>query len=407
MGSGGGGQSTNTIQNSDPWSGAQPYLRDIMSQAQSQYRGGGPQYFPGQTYVAPNAQQQQAWDTNLGYANQVYGGQAAPQFGQATGALSSALQGGVGGAAVTGNSPAAQTALGQMLSGTPNYAGLQSSIDAANAPIMRQFEQDILPGLNQRASFMNNPTGSIKTLNRVLPELGERMSQNAALAYEGERQRALSAQQAGLGLYGQMAQGATGAQLAGAGLFPSIAQAGQGQAQAQGQYGDWQQQNAETALGSDIDRWNYQQGAPQANLQNYAGLVGGFGGLGGQSSSAARLSPSSGSQWTGAAGGALSGAALGAQVGGGPWGALIGGLAGGAYGYFSDRRLKRNIEPLGTMPNGLMLYRFKYLWDDLDRLGHMADEVREQFPYAYAQSPEGFGLVNYGAIYPEGFPHVS
>lgn len=404
MGSGGGG-STNTIQNADPWSGAQPYLRDIMSQAQSQYQGGGPQYYPGQTYAAPNAQQQQAWNTNLGYANQVYGGQAAPQFGQATGALSSALQGGVGAPVVSGNSPAAQTALGQMLSGAPDYSGLQSSIDAANAPIMRQFEQDILPGLNQRASFMNNPTGSIKTLNRVLPELGERMSQNAALAYEGERQRALSAQQTGLGMYGQMAQGATQAQLAGAGLFPTIAQAGQGQAQAQGAYGDWQQRNAETALQADIDRWNYQQGAPAANLQQYAGLVGGFGGLGGTTTNAARLSPSSSSQWAGAGGGALTGAMAGSSFG--PVGTVVGGLLGGLGGYYSDRRLKRDIESLGTMPNGLMLYKFKYIWDETPRLGHMADEVREQFPHAYGESPEGFGIVNYAAIYPEGFPRVS
>lgn len=400
MGSGGGG--TNTIQNSDPWSGAQPYLRDIMGEAQSQYRGGGPQYYPGQTYVGPNEQQQQAWNTGLNYANQVYGGQAAPQFGQATGALSSALSGGFNAPVIGGTSGAAQTALGQMLSGTPDYSGLQASISAANAPIMRQFEQDILPGLNQRASFLNNPTGSIKTLNRVLPELGERMSQNAALMTENERQRALQAQQTGLGLYGQMAQGATQSQLAGAGLFPTIAQAGTYPGQVQEQYGNWLQGNAETALQSDIERFNYGQNAPQQNLQNYAGLVGGFGGLGGTSTTqGARLT--SGQRWgnaaTGAAGGALAGAQLGGSLG--PWGAAIGGVLGGAYGYFSDRRLKKDIEVLGTMPNGLMLYRFKYLWDDTERLGHMADEVREKFPEAYTENPEGFGMVDYARIYPQ------
>lgn len=402
MGSGGGG-STNTIQNSDPWSGAQPYLRDVMSQAQAQYQGGGPQYYPGQTYVAPNAQQQQAWNTGLNYANQVYGGQSAPQFGEATGALSNTLAGGFNAPLVSGTSGAAQTALGQMLSGTPDYAGLQTSIDAANAPILRQFEQDILPGLNQRASFLNNPTGSVKTLNRVLPEIGERMSQNAALMTENERQRALQAQQTGLGIYGQLGQGATQAQLAGAGLFPTLAQAGTYPGQVQEQYGNWLQGNAETALQSDIDRWNYGQNLPNQNLQNYAGLVGGFGGLGGSSSSTQAARLSSGQRWgnaaTGAAGGALAGAQLGGSLG--PWGAVLGGVLGAGYGYFSDRRVKRDIKFIGVMPNGLPVYAFRYVGDDTPQIGHMADEVREKFPDLVTRGFDGLDRVDYQGLYPE------
>lgn len=43
---------------SNPWEGQQPYLRDLMGQAQQLYRGGPQQYFPGQT-VAPFSPQTQ------------------------------------------------------------------------------------------------------------------------------------------------------------------------------------------------------------------------------------------------------------------------------------------------------------------------------------------------------------
>lgn len=43
-GGGGGGKQTTTT---NPWSGQQPYLTDVFREAQQQYRGGGPQYYPG------------------------------------------------------------------------------------------------------------------------------------------------------------------------------------------------------------------------------------------------------------------------------------------------------------------------------------------------------------------------
>ncbi len=42
-----------------------------------------------------------------------------------------------------------------------------------------------------------------------------------------------------------------------------------------------------------------------------------------------------------------------------------------AGGQHSDIRLKRDIEALGTLANGLPLYRFKYLWSDTDMVGVM------------------------------------
>ncbi len=54
MGGGGGSETTRT----EPWSGQQPFLRDIMGQAQTQYYQGMPSFYPGQM-VAPFSPQTQ------------------------------------------------------------------------------------------------------------------------------------------------------------------------------------------------------------------------------------------------------------------------------------------------------------------------------------------------------------
>lgn len=175
---------------------------------------------------------------------------ARPDFRTALG-TAGAANAGLGQFGTAGNLDATG-AIQKMLSGQGDYGGLQGAIDAANAPILRQFEQDILPELNQRATFLSNETGGIKTLNRVLPEIGQRMSQNAAALTEGERQRALGAQQQAAGLVSQggLAQGSqASSQLFGAGqsaLDRAAQQASQMASQNYGAYGNaWQQAQAD------------------------------------------------------------------------------------------------------------------------------------------------------------------
>lgn len=67
MGSSGSQTST---QESTPWAGQQPYLRDLMGQAQNLYQSGGPQFFPNQTYVPFSPQSQQGMDMASQYAMQ-------------------------------------------------------------------------------------------------------------------------------------------------------------------------------------------------------------------------------------------------------------------------------------------------------------------------------------------------
>ncbi|QNQ62518.1 tail fiber domain-containing protein [Brucella sp. 6810] len=77
------------------------------------------------------------------------------------------------------------------------------------------------------------------------------------------------------------------------------------------------------------------------------------------------------------------------------------GLGSAAMGIlpFSDRRLKRDIERIGTLANGLPWYRFNYKWDDKDaapREGLMSDDVRHVIPDAVVIDPaSGFDTVNY------------
>lgn len=63
----------------------------------------------------------------------------------------------------------------------------------------------------------------------------------------------------------------------------------------------------------------------------------------------------------------------------------------------SDRRLKKNIVKVGEQ-NGLNVYEFSYIWDDVPQTGFMADEVLQTYPEAVETTAFGYHRVNYGMI---------
>jgi len=67
---------------------------------------------------------------------------------------------------------------------------------------------------------------------------------------------------------------------------------------------------------------------------------------------------------------------------------------------FSDRRLKADIEPVGTDAKGRRWYDFRYLWDEPGTVhrGVMAQEVRETDPDAVATHESGFLMVDYAKL---------
>lgn len=91
--------------------------------------------------------------------------------------------------------------------------------------------------------------------------------------------------------------------------------------------------------------------------------------------------------------------AAGAYAGGGMGGG--GGLGSQGFGwsgdtFYSDRRLKENITPVGE-ENGFNIYKFNYLNDARQFIGVMADEVEAINPDA-VQDVDGYKAVNYDMI---------
>jgi hypothetical protein len=398
-----------------------PYLKDTAANAANLPQQ---QYFPGQTFVGGLPSEQAAFDMRGQYNQGMYG--PGGFFGATVGAGMNQLGGNNAGSFMSNalspyatgqmlrqfnqgpesigqygvgtdlsfkgpqfgkaGSLDATGAFSSMLSGTPDYASAQGAIDAANAPLLQQLNQEIIPGLNQKATFMGNSTGGIKALNKIMPELGERMSNNAMGIMEGERQRALGAQQwaagqvsqgglqanqmglnrsmgeadlsrfnAQMGMQGDMANAGYGQQfrqdvmglggLAGnlAGqdstanarimaMFPQLAQAGNQPSDDAMKYGAYQRMLAEGQMGADINRWNFNQQSPYNQLAFQSGIYG-------QMANAAGPQQPSGSNALGALGGAISGSQLGGSIAGmfGGYNPIYGGggvpgLPGGGYG---------------------------------------------------------------------------
>jgi hypothetical protein len=86
--------------------------------------------------------------------------------------------------------------------------------------------------------------------------------------------------------------------------------------------------------------------------------------------------------------------------------ALMGGLLGlgklgvSAYsaGMFSDIRLKRDIKRIGSLPSGLPVYSYKYVFSAEPQVGVMAQEALEMFPDAVIMDASGFLKVRYDLI---------
>jgi hypothetical protein len=75
----------------------------------------------------------------------------------------------------------------------------------------------------------------------------------------------------------------------------------------------------------------------------------------------------------------------------------LGSIAGAGMFKWSDRRLKRDIEAVGTGAHGLTTYQFRYHWDDTLHLGYMADEVQAVRPDAVTEVA-GYLAVDYSAL---------
>ncbi len=81
-------------------------------------------------------------------------------------------------------------------------------------------------------------------------------------------------------------------------------------------------------------------------------------------------------------------------------GQMYGSILGAGAAYFSDRRLKENIENVGRDERTMLpLYEFEYIGGTGKRfLGVMADDVEKRYPEMVFTMPDGYKAVNYAGL---------
>jgi hypothetical protein len=67
--------------------------------------------------------------------------------------------------------------------------------------------------------------------------------------------------------------------------------------------------------------------------------------------------------------------------------------------YASDVRLKKDINYLFTMNNGVPIYTFKYKWSDDVSIGTMAHDIEDMIPEAVLTNSNGYKMVNYSKVF--------
>ncbi|WP_018898895.1 tail fiber domain-containing protein [Rhizobium sp. 2MFCol3.1] len=413
---------------------AQPYIKDALASAQSAINNGNPNYYPGSTVIdlsneTKNAQQSildtaangsQIIKNGQNAVNGVTTGAAFNPAGANTLAAGTTFTNGAAGNAQSlsdilagKDNPATAllqgTANGDYLNGSP---GLADAIKRANDPLVRQFTQEIAPGIDsQFAKAGRSGSGAFASVrNNAETTLADAMAKNAGdIAYQdyaNERQNQIDASKSIGDLYNTNAQTQIGANTSLASILQGqqdsrnaaasglmAGQQGQAQTQLQGagmagdqRANDYYDANQVAGVGAqkdayadmlkqaDINKWDYNQNKDINNAATMLGLAttGGF-----NSQTTTKPVYSNG----------LS-SGLGA----------IGSLA-SIFGMLCDIRAKENIVFVGYMLNGTRIYEFTYKNDPSGQRyeGPMAQEVEITRPQAVREI-DGFKRIDARAL---------
>jgi hypothetical protein len=337
---------TTTTQTNTPWSGEEPYLTSIYSQASDLNNSTPPQYFPGNTYAPLTDQQKGLMSSVIGYGSQ--GGGAA--LNSANGAVSGILA--PGGASNVlnsemrpgfldpANSPYYRTAVGNAVA---------TALPMANASFVNGNRSD--SGLAQRAST-SAAVDAAAGLAQNQYNTNQGLQQNAAAIQQGNQVKAAIA--APVIDQQQLSDMATG-----------LSTAGMSQSDIQNQ------------INADVARYNYGQMLPWNQLGLYEGAVTGTGNPGGTSTTTQPyFSNPTANVMSGLSG--------------------LGSLGMLAFTAFSDRRLKTDIHKIGESDSGFPLYAFRYKGEPpmSMHIGLMAQDVEKERPEAVLHTPRGM-MVDY------------
>ena len=294
-------------------------------------------------FVAPLSQTQQAGIQNTN----AMAGAAQPYYGAATGLAAQS----------TGSVNPSALNVGQYMN---PYT--QSVVNATQAAMNQQQGQQLS---QQQADAIRGGAfgGDRANLQRaqLMGQQGLAQAQAIAPLYQQNYNQALAAaqQQQGVGLGAEQAnrQNLQNA----ATLFGSIGtnaqQAGLAGAQAQLAAGQTQQQTQQAGLQALYNQFQQQQGFPYQQAQFLANIAEGTGALSGNATSGTSTT-----------------------TGGG--------------GFFSDERLKENIQRVGETDDGQPIYRYNYKGDKNTQIGLLAQDVEKHHPEAVGLAG-GYKTVNY------------
>jgi hypothetical protein len=224
MGGGGGSQKSTTTTSIDP--AIKPYVTYGLEEAKRLYETGSPQFFPGQTYVSPSEQTQQA--------------------------LQMAQQRAMAGSPLTGAAQAETLATIQGRGVNPFLAGaLEQTNRLAGEDYLRNI-QKLQSGASSMGRYgsaaQGQQTGQAQDIfARALAEQGGQLAYNSA---EAERAR----------------------QMAAVGAAPQMAQADYADIQRLLTVGGAREAQSAAQLQDAMNRFNFQQNLPQAKLSQYANL---------------------------------------------------------------------------------------------------------------------------------------
>ena len=258
------GGSTNTVTRTELDPSMQPYVQYGLSEAQRLYATGGPQAYTGQTYVGPSQQTQaamSAMQTRAMQGNPLVPLAQQQLAGQVGGAQATALQGQF-------NPLLQSTITGSYLNPNPYLTqALQPGFSQAT-----QSYQDAINQMRSRASAsgrygMNEALMSQEAraqgalANALTSQAGQLAYQN----YADERAR----QQSALGLSANLYEQEKARQQAAIGAAPGLAAQDYTDIAQLAQVGQTAEQYQQAALADAIQKFNYQQQQPYANLQSF------------------------------------------------------------------------------------------------------------------------------------------
>jgi hypothetical protein len=279
MGTGGGSQSSKTT--SEPWKEQAPYLKQGFQEAQNLYNQGPADYFPGQTFTDMSPQTQAGL---LGVEQTATDGN--PIIGNAANYTASTLGGNsdnpYASLLTTGADQLRATANGDFLTNNPT---LDATYNAAAGRLTDSFNNSVTPAIAAQFGLSGGTGGGLHglALSDAGGQLGNSLADLSANiyggAYENERNRQTSAASNLASLGGSLYGTGVNERLQALGLSPTIREAQYGDSSHLLEAGKSYEDQANKELQDQINRFNYNENAPLASLQDYLALISGnFGG---------------------------------------------------------------------------------------------------------------------------------